>query len=96
MDAINNDGPAFPTLARGFDNDDKAHFYTMEGGMSARDYFAARALPYVQASEDFSLKHCCDVLGMSSAEYEWTEHFPKFCARMAYKFADAMLAERGA
>lgn len=92
----NNNGPAYPALVRGWDNDERTYFYTTEGGMSDRDYFAARALPYVQSNEDFSLKQCCDVLGMSPADYEWTEHFPKFCARMAYKFADAMLAERGA
>ena len=95
MDQMNNDGPAFPMLVRCFDNDEREHHYSMEGGLSARDYFAARALPYVQASEDFSLKHCCDVLDIPSAEYEWLKHYPKFCARMAYRFADAMLAERG-
>lgn len=65
-------------------------------GMTLRDYCAARALPYVQGTEDFSLKQVCAVLDMQQADYEWSEHFPKFCARMAYKFADAMLAERAA
>ena len=64
--------------------------------MTVRDYFAARALQYLLDSEEFSVKDCCAVLGITSADYRWAEHHQKFCARMAYKYADAMMVERAA
>ena len=41
---IDDGGPAFPMLVRCFDNDEREHHYSMEGGLSARDYFAGQAL----------------------------------------------------
>jgi hypothetical protein len=63
--------------------------------MTLRDYFAAKAMPYVQGSgEDFDLKTICNMLDIPIEEYTWITDYQKFCALMSYKFADAMLKER--
>jgi len=77
----NNDGPAFPMLVRCFDNDEREHHYSMEGGLSARDYFAAKAMAAMIPLAD-------------STDMEW--HDFDLVAGAAYAQADAMLRIRAA
>ena len=63
--------------------------------MSIWDYFAANA-PEQLTSDETSLEVICEVLGISRAEYDWKIHWPKLLAIMRARYADAMLAERGA
>ena len=72
------DGHAFPTDAY---YDDKR--YGIEEGISKRDYFAAKALPAVIAAYVEANGQCIG-----------TDHVVSNCVAHAYRFADAMLAER--
>lgn len=65
MNEINTGGPAFPN--------EVALNTWQRGGMTLRDYFAARAMENLVA-----------------------KYAPSDCARIAYKFADAMLKAREA
>lgn len=57
--------------------------YAMASGMSLRDYFAAKALAsLIEATE--------------KQENESVRQYRRWCARTAYKYADAMLAARKA
>lgn len=82
-------GPAFPrSITIGEENIDlygeildknSTHYY---GGMTLRDYFAAKAMQ--------AILNQGGALGAVSK----TGNAQDVCARMAYAFADAMLAER--
>ena len=63
-------------------------------GMTLRDYFAAKALPLVSDHENGTVGDAARELGISPDKYEWRIHWPMLCARRAYAWADAMLAER--
>lgn len=54
-----------------------------QDGMSLRDYFAAQALPAIIAAYVEANGRCIG-----------SDHVRPNCASHAYKFADAMLAER--
>jgi hypothetical protein len=71
----NTGGPAFPQ--HGFDN--IAERFTSQGGMTLRDYFAAKAMQGIIASEK-----------LGDEEFAT----PEMYARDAYKYADAMLKAR--
>ena len=58
--------------------------YEGRPGMDLRDWFAGMLLP-----QTFAL-----CVGDSSSQYLPGEQYPEYCARMAYRAADAMLAER--
>lgn len=75
MSTKDDGGPAFPN-----DNEGDG---TMSGGMSLRDYFAAKAMQSVL----LNLKRT-DTLGADSATITLA------AAQVAYLVADAMLAER--
>lgn len=81
MSNENDGGSAFPQIETGYD--DGAHEYTgnvySTGGMSLRDYFAAKAL---QAALDGGLAPT-------------NEPYIEAIARGAYRMADAMLKIRG-
>jgi hypothetical protein len=62
-------GPAFPSVLRGTD-----------GGLSVRDYFAAKAM------QGLIVKWSIDKKFVMPAQYE--------TAKMAYEFADVMITER--
>jgi hypothetical protein len=79
MNAGKDGGPAFPMLVRCFDNDMAEYFYSMEGGLSARDYFAAKAMHALVADPALT-----SLLGMEPT-----------LAKFSYAMADAMLIERG-
>ena len=80
IDTTNNGGPAFPEIRiRGGDNYNlpmKLYY----GGMTLRDYFAAKAVSQIIATCANDTTH-----GMSEADY--------FAGR-AYEIADAMLKAR--
>ena len=83
-------GPAFPHMA-------KAHYQGMggliaeqitEGGMSLRDYFAAKALSgLIPTMFHYNFEEEEGIANAAKAR------FP-FAAQAAYELADAMLAER--
>ncbi|MBO9333203.1 hypothetical protein GHR37_29190 [Achromobacter xylosoxidans] len=77
MSTINDGGPAFPNVPDGAG--DKWNNWDM--GMTLRDYFAAKALAGIEASQGNGGNF------ISTVE--------KVAAR-AYELADAMLAARGA
>ena len=62
--------------------------------MSLRDWFAGKALDTAASEEGGSVKAAEITLGMAAGTYEFEKHWPVLCAKRAYAFADAMLAER--
>ena len=78
MHEQNNGGPAFPQ--HGFDN--IAERFTSQGGMTLRDYFAAKAMQAICTSKD-------EAGTLLNHGYEWI-------SSEAYKIADAMLKSRQA
>ena len=77
-------GPAFPVK-------DSGEFYS---GASLRDVFAWQALPIVSDDEHGTVADAARELGISPSDYVGRVHWPMLCARRAYAWADAMLAER--
>lgn len=81
MNEINTGGPAFPSKKRIY----KAGYATAEfepvGGMTLRDYFAAKAM----AMFDWSLM----------TQPDGTHVFDPWTAERCYMMADAMLKARG-
>lgn len=74
-------GAAFPELAKSFmDRRDDSTMYESTGGMTLRDYFAAKAMQGFCANN-------------SHSAVDGPQEF-KFAANEAYKMADSMLAER--
>ena len=92
---INNGGPAFPVSTRpletepGFGHQDGPSTWQY-GGMTLRDYFAAKAIPFAvkRLERNYS----------SDLENEWTWGHEDFeaIAEHAYDLADAMLKAREA
>lgn len=76
---INDGGAAFPVLGERY-----GQLQCAEGGMSLRDYFAAKAMPQAMAL-------CAHDGAVRKGGGQFTA--PDFAA-MAYEVADAMLAER--
>ena len=79
MSTIDNGGQAFPCLER-----DCNGLYLTDGGMTLRDYFAAKALPIMWDVYD---KGYC---GLNDKD----EPNMKTVAEGAYQIADAMLKAR--
>ena len=77
MSTTGNGGQAFPCLERGGNGLDLT-----DGGMSMRDYFAAKALPMVATT------FYAQGVTLSDGTV------PNLCAKVAYQFADAMLKAR--
>jgi hypothetical protein len=69
----NDGGPAFPTFS--------AISHCDEGGMTLRDYFAAKAMAAMIGTTKTPA-----LFGLGGAE--------SYCASAAYTMADAMIAER--
>jgi hypothetical protein len=81
VSARKDGGPAFPADPNWFDPSTVAEARRIAGGMSLRDYFAAKALPGLMGRDWSHMK------GQDQAIIEaW--------ARGAYAVADAMLAAR--
>lgn len=81
-DTTNNGGPAFPEIRiRGGDNYNQP-MKLYYGGMTLRDYFAAKSISAVLAPNP--------VTGQFALVSEFDA-----CASTAYKMADAMLKARG-
>lgn len=76
MSAINDGGPAFPQ------REQVGEVVVDQGGMTLRDYFAAKALQGMIAGADFTIDIDGPMLGIGRA-------------KIAYAMADAMLAARG-
>ena len=88
MSEIKHGGPAFPvTRDKDMQND-------AWGGMTLRDYFAAKALA-LTGEDDVSVTDVCELLGMDRKEYRREKHWPEYAARRAYEYADAMIRVRG-
>ena len=77
-------GPAFPQPCTDQGYAANTPYDMAGGGMSLRDYFAAKAM---QGLIPEILKHISDV--------NEPEQVPTAVAQTAYEFADAMIAERG-
>lgn len=77
--AKDDGGPAFPIPPQ--TNGD--HDWNRAGGMSLRDYFAAQALPAVIAAYLAANGNGCAA-----------DHALRNVPALAYKYADAMIAER--
>ncbi len=92
--AKNDGGPAFPVLSeREYERGDGNSVHALDsdsGGMSLRDYLAAKAMQGL-IHDILIEQHWEDVL---KAEGIPTEQFPSFLAHLAYGTADAMLVER--
>ena len=75
---------AFPIIAYSTDESTgKGTTYEVYGGMTLRDYFAAKALPTI-----YTVIHKeCEARG-------WPEGWRNGIANSAYRMADAMLKER--
>lgn len=85
MGKINDGGLAFPVLEKSYvDRDDYTRYQT-EGGMTLRDYFAAKAL------ESFVSEH--NVAFIIAVNKGTTT---QIIARASYAMADAMIAAREA
>lgn len=85
----NDGGPAFPNPALA---DENCQFQTDVTGLTARDYFAASALP--QAVEDYGRK---DHTGTNSVLPHAAKPIgtrEEIIARQAYRYADAMIRAR--
>jgi hypothetical protein len=78
MNNTNTGGPAFPHLRRHVGND--TYELLAEGGMTLRDYFAAKAMQGLLA-------------GTLTPEIVWSQ---SDVAETAYNVADAMIKEREA
>lgn len=75
----NTGGPAFPVVY----DDEKADVRHVYGGMTLRDYFAAKAMQgMVTTTEKFNMEE-----GRKATS-------PEDFARLAYLYADAMLKAR--
>jgi hypothetical protein len=75
-------GPAFPQAF----NPGASHAYAIDGGMTLRDYFAAKAMQ----STILAAMTSSEVADALNAEARKAEAI----AKMAFHFADALLAER--
>ena len=73
--SANNGGPAFPNAVYNMKGG-----YDIVGGMTLRDYFAAKAMQGLIASHEEG--------------YWWKCNSYTMGARYSYRFADAMLKER--
>ena len=76
---INNGGPAFPVVDYKQPAGGGVHVMTIMGGMTLRDYFAAKAMQAMASSPEY----CRD--GWAHSDI----------AIQAYELADAMLRARG-
>ena len=76
-----NNEPAFPHLRRHVGDD--TYEQLAEGGMTLRDYFAAKALPAIY-------KDACECARVDGWPDDWRDEV----ATEAYEMADAMLKAR--
>ena len=90
MSNTNTGGPAFPSSE--WDGDYQRTFST--GGMTLRDYFAAKALVGLMSTE--RANEYVDEDGVFSDEDGTLFVHTKFLAEEAYMIADAMIAAREA
>lgn len=58
--AIDDGGSAFPEVSEQYDIDRGAHAVCSVGGMTLRDYFAAKAMQVIRADAEFLLRHDAD------------------------------------
>jgi len=79
--AAETGGPAFPDVGSGWDRDSGQYFTQSSGGMTMRDYFAAKAMAALLANPN---KEGCN-RGAGGLKT-----FPGY----AYEWADAMLKAR--
>ena len=77
-------GPAFPQPCTNQGYSANSPYDIAGGGMSLRDYFAAKAM-----------QGLIPVLKYVKSDVNETEQVPTAVAQTAYEFADAMIAERG-
>ena len=93
--SVKDGGPAFPVLEEYSQfNDSIGRYedhYAPVGGMTLRDYFAAKAMQALLSSASISQEVAHHVNTASDA---FGTQPANTIARMAWSFADAMLAER--
>ena len=83
---INNGGPAFPLPVA--DQECCGRFESGYGGISMRDYFAAKAIQGLLANPGGPIQ----ANGMNG--WNWCNCSPEDAVNLAYSMADAMLAAR--
>jgi hypothetical protein len=79
----NKGGSAFPEIISDKDKDGQYDTYSY-GGMSLRDYFAAKAMRFCGAG----------IFGIDATDVKARQTFAKNVAIISYEISDAMLAER--
>lgn len=100
---IEDGGPAFPGVLGNLGHGNQTMALRSDGepiwtehnqGLSLRDYFAAKALPYY-LQDDISEARASAVLGMTQDEFiDAGFPFDRAAAVMAYRTADQMLKAR--
>jgi hypothetical protein len=87
---INDGGPAFP-IVQG------EGVLSIHGGMTLRDYFAARA-PAKEIADIVPDKvgECAEFIGMNPSEYQGAVHYVQCLAKARYIWADAVMKAREA
>ena len=97
MSNQNNGGPAFPHVPESFvyvPGQGKANIPGTDGGMSLRDYFAAKAMQGMLAVPDD--QRYGDRADKSLTVEQWQRWCVTGVVEHAYRVADAMLATRSA
>lgn len=91
--AVDDGGPAFPISSSTGDPRDGVY---CRGGMSLRDYFAAKAMASLMQNVEYgaTLQRLFDPTGSIAQAGPDKESPQSYLVRLAYTFADAMLAER--
>jgi hypothetical protein len=93
--AIKDGGPAFPVSTAAAESGGYGHqdgHYTWQfGGLTMRDYFAAKALAALLSGPDDTACEATDPEGIQRERNEYAEDV----ACDAYRYADAMIKARG-
>lgn len=92
---VNDGGPAFPQSIFHDEIIDADSFVETKGGMALRDYFAAVALAAIIQRWPDPVEVVHDAQPDAAQAEKWLrEEKCVACAKGAYAYADAMLAER--
>ena len=63
-------------------------------GLTIRDYFAGQVIASDDLDFNQTVAEAAKFIGVQASEYKYDKHYPMVRAKIAYLFADAMLAER--
>jgi hypothetical protein len=86
-------GSAFPIPHTIIDANHE-HFKIGTDGLTIRDYFAGQVIASDDLDFNQTVEEAAKFIGVQTSEYKYYKHYPMVRAKIAYLFADAMLAER--